>query len=217
MISSAPKNSPLGDYLSDLLAGKLIWNLKITHVQREKKWSSKPSLLCSMLIFQWCILPKIHIPSFGSSKKKTSRFCGCSLSVGFPPAHCVQVQTPHLRFEQDPSTIISCWSQGIVEGWMFVIGWFGWLFSTYILLALLDGLFLVYVGVLSSLQPFVSVSYQGLVVQVVVFVVAVVGNILVVTVLALTSLDWYVSLPFVSVSISLLTKKAKSQDFLVKT
>ena len=34
-ISSAPKNSPLGDYLSDLLAGKLIRNLKITHVQKK--------------------------------------------------------------------------------------------------------------------------------------------------------------------------------------
>ena len=67
--------------------------------------------------------PIIRLIHHSAHPKKPSRFCGCSLSVGFPPAHCVQVQTPHLGFERDPSTIISCWSQGIVEGWMVCL-WF---------------------------------------------------------------------------------------------
>lgn len=118
MISSAPKNSPLGGLPIRPTCRKINMEPENHPCSKGKKMIFQTFTIMFHVDFQWCILPKIHIPSFSSSKKKNSRFCGCSLSVGFPPAHCVQVQTPHLRFEQDPSTIISCWSQGIVEGWM---------------------------------------------------------------------------------------------------
>ena len=164
MISSAPKNSPLGDYLSDLLAGKLIWNLKITHVQRKK-------MIFQTFTIMFHVDFSVVYPSQGShpiirliQKKKqpllwlqpVCRFSTSSLrpstnsspQIWAGPIHNYLLLVSRDSWRVDGSMV--AWFIYLHE-WLILCGFHVGKYTI--------GLFLVYVGVLSSLQPFVSVSY----------------------------------------------------------